>query len=451
MPNLVRKSLPLSTGSFPLCIWVVAALFLFLVPAQVWAGQAGDLAAADQAALQRAQAAVDGARKEDVSITVRTEQGTAVSGARVVAQQLSSRFHVGCNIFAFDQFSTPEQNALYAQRFEELFDYATLPFYWSWYEPERGKPEHAYRRRVAAWCQERHITTKGHPLAWTVRSGEPGWVENLSPDESLAALKQRITDCVSHFKGLIDAWDVVNEPTHTRPWPGTDSRADFVEQCLRWARQANPKATLVVNDYYVIQDTEGKGPFYQLVTELVKRDAPFDAIGLQCHEPRTDWYSLEMVEKTLNTYAGLGKRIQVTEFTPTSSGKAITGSYHHGIWDEKAQADYGEQFFRICFANPAVDCIVWWDLCEAKAWLPGGGLLRKDLSPKEVYGRIRQLVRQEWRTQFNGLSDATGKISFRAFHGKYKLTVEAAGLSQSREFEVTPAKPTHLTVTLVSP
>lgn len=277
----------------------------------------------------------------------------------------------------------------------------------------------------------------------------PGWVRKLPPQESLKALRARISDCVSHFKGLIDVWDVVNEPTHTGPWPGTEDTVDYVERCLRWARQANPKAFLIVNEFNVIQDTEGKGPFYQLISELIKRDAPFDGIGLQCHEPRTDWYALDMVEKTLQTYAKLGKRIHITEFTPTSSGKPITGSYHKGVWDEKAQADYAEQFFWICFANPSVDCIVWWDLCEGKAWLEGGGLLRKDLTPKEVYYRIRRLVREKWRTRFTGFTNEKGMVKFRGFHGKYRLTVEAKGVKHSEQFEVSPGRDVHFVVTLI--
>ncbi len=403
---------------------------------------------ADRHALERAQAAVERHRKGNVCLTVRTEKGEPVSGAKVVAEQVSSRFRAGCNIFGFGRFSTREQNALYAKRFEELFDFATLPFYWRGYERERGKPQHAYREEVARWCKEKGIATKGHPLAWTVDSGRPRWVEALPAEESLAALEGRIANCVSHFKGLIDVWDVVNEPTHTRPWPATKTTADFVDQCLRWARQANPDALLIVNEYYVIQDTEGKGPFYKLVEELIRRESPFDAIGLQAHEPRTDWYPLDMVEKTLETYARLGKRIHITEFTPTSSGKPITGSYRKGVWDEKAQADYAEQFFRICFGNPAVDCIVWWDLCEAKAWLEGGGLLRKDLTPKEVYDRVQRLIREEWRTQFEGITDGSGAVKFRGFHGRYKAVIEKGEVRKEVAFELSPGKPVELTVIL---
>jgi endo-1,4-beta-xylanase len=396
---------------------------------------------ADQAALERARSAAEQLRKEDIHVLVLGDDGSPVPGADILVRQVSSRFRAGCNIFGFDRFSTPDQNALYAKRFEELFDFATLPFYWRGYEPQPGQPRHDYRMKIAQWCKEKGIQTKGHPLAWTLDAGIPPWVEGLSPEKSLAALKARITDCVSHFAGSIDAWDVVNEPTHTRPWPGTKSTADYVEACLRWARQANPNALLIVNEYYVVQDTEGEGPFYKLIEELLRRNAPFDAVGLQAHEPRADWYPLDQVEKTLATYAKLGKPIHITEFTPTSSGKPISGNYRKGVWDEEAQADYAEQFFRICFGNPAVDCIVWWDLCEAKAWLEGGGLLHKDLTPKQVYNRIRRLLREEWRTRVEARTNREGKVKLRGFCGEYELTVKTRGDVQTKRFQLKPGTP----------
>jgi len=390
----------------------------------------------DEAALARAAAAVDSVRKGHAVVTITGADGKPVPGAQVTISQMTSDFEVGCNIFGFDRFKTPAENETYKRRFAEIFDFATLPFYWRGYEPERGQPQHEYRETVARWCRDHGIRTKGHPLCWTNDAGTPKWLEDLPAAEKRGLLEGRVRDCVSHFAGLIDMWDVVNEPTHLPPWATFETRADYVEAALRWARAANPDAYLVVNEYMVIQDTEGKGPFYELVAELIRRNAPFDAIGMQCHEPRTDWYPLDMVEKTFAKYAELGKPIHVTEYTPTSGGKPITGSYHEGTWTEEAQADYAEQFFRIAFAQPAVECIVWWDLAESHAWLEGGGLLNKDLSPKLVYDRIRALVREEWRTNLQAETNAEGQVAVHGFGGDYQVTVEAKGKTAEASFRI---------------
>ncbi len=403
---------------------------------------------ADQAALDRAAEAVDSVRKGDAVVTVTDADGKSMPGARATVSQVASDFRVGCNIFAFDRFKTPEENETYKRRFVEIFDFATLPFYWRSYEPERGEPDHAYREKVARWCREHAIRAKGHPLCWTNDAGTPKWLEELPAADKRGLLEGRVRDCASHFAGLIDVWDVVNEPTHLPPWPTFETRADYVEAALRWAREADPDAYLIVNEYYVIQDTQGTGPLYELVAELIERDAPFDAIGMQCHEPRTDWYPLDMVEKTFAKYAELGKPIHVTEFTPTSGGKPITGSYHEGTWTEEAQADYAEQFFRIAFANPSVECIVWWDLAESHAWLEGGGLLRKDLTPKLVYDRIQQLVREEWRTNVQVETDAEGQVAFRGFCGDYEVSVQAGDKTAKAALHISRDETGKLTVVL---
>jgi len=391
------------------------------------AGHAQGNAEADRMALARAAEAADQVRRTDLTVTVRDAQGEPIEGAKVLVRQVGSDFKVGCNIFGFGRFNAPEENETYARRFREIFDFATLPYYWASYEHTRGEPQHEGREEVARWCAEHGITTKGHPLVWTNEHGMPKWLRELPDAEKATLLEGRVRDCVSRFAGLIDMWDVVNEPTHLPPWPTLGSRADYVEAALKWAREAHPDAYLVVNEYFVIQDTEGTGPFYALVKELIERGAPFDAIGMQCHEPREDWYPLEMVEKTFAKYADLGKPIHVTEFTPTSSEKGITGNYRDGTWSEEAQAQYAEDFCRIAFASPAVECIVWWDLAESHAWLEGGGLLRKGLSPKPIYDRIRKLVRGEWRTNADSTTDAEGKAALRAYRGDYEVTVEVDG------------------------
>jgi GH35 family endo-1,4-beta-xylanase len=65
---------------------------------------------------------------------------------------------------------------------------------------------------------------------------------------------------------------------------------------------------------------------------------------------------------------------------PQSGGKPITGGWREGTWTEEAQAEFAEQFYRLCFGHPAVASINWWGLSDRQIWLPGGGS-RKTASP----------------------------------------------------------------------
>ena len=79
---------------------------------------------------------------------------------------------------------------------------------------------------------------------------------------------------------------------------------------------------------------------------------------------------------------------------------------------------------RVCFAHPAMKAITWWDLSDQGSWLPGGGMLRSDMSPKPVYEQLKRLVHEEWKTKLSTTTNSDGRISFRGFCGDYRLVVE---------------------------
>lgn len=53
-----------------------------------------------------------------------------------------------------------------AERWFELFNQATLPFYWGGFEPVAGRPDTERLRRTAQWFVDRGVVVKGHPLVW---------------------------------------------------------------------------------------------------------------------------------------------------------------------------------------------------------------------------------------------------------------------------------------------
>jgi endo-1,4-beta-xylanase len=163
---------------------------------------------------------------------------------------------------------------------------------------------------------------------------------------------------------------------------------------------------------------------------------PFDGIGIQAHEPTTMRFPLDRVQRILDRYATLGKKLYITEYEPTSAGNPITGSYVTGKWDEAAQADWAAEFYTVCFAHPAMAGITWWDLSDAGSWLEGGGLLRKDLSEKPVYTALQKLIREQWMTRTQGKTDRTGRYKFRGFQGDYTVKVTVGGKSVEQIFTV---------------
>ena len=377
----------------------------------------------EDAALEKARQDIERHKKVDATLRVVDADGKPVAGASVVATLTRHEFLFGCNIYRFDRYRTPELNAAYKRRFRELLNAATTAFYWRGYERERGKPNYAHTDKVVAWCREHGIRLKGHPLLWATRHGIPQWSDGQPSPE---VQKQRVQEIVRRYSGKIDYWEVVNEPAHLRGLK--------IDQPYRWAREADPKAHLIVNDYHVMAD--GFPPFLKLLEEAQRSGVPFDGIGIQAHEPRQMRFPLDQVQSILDRYAALGKDIHITELTPQSGGKPITGSHLSGKWDEAAQADYAAKFYTVCFAHPAVVAITWWDLCDDGAWLPGGGMLRRDMSPKPVYTALKTLIHETWHTRAEGTTDAEGRFAFSGFAGVYEVVRSHGGRTAKAQLRV---------------
>ena len=94
-------------------------------------------------------------RKSNSKIKITTADGTPFAGKEVTVDQTSHSFLFGCGAFEvlkktlsendpnFAEFK--EKQTLRTEKWLELFNYGTLPFYWGNYEPEEGKPNESER------------------------------------------------------------------------------------------------------------------------------------------------------------------------------------------------------------------------------------------------------------------------------------------------------------------
>lgn len=385
-----------------------------------------------QELLETADSRIERIRKADVTVRVVNRDGKPVAGAQVQVQQTAHAFLFGCNIFPLFQYQG-EQHERYANQFANLLNYATLAFYWGAYEPERGRKGRDLQERIARWCAQRGIVTKGHPLVW--HEVYPRWAPN-DVDEVKSLLRDRVREIVSQFRGLIDIWDVVNEATVSHQfnngvgnWVKRDGAAAVVAECLSWAREANPKATLLYNDYNI------SPAFERLVEELIRLKAPFDAIGIQSHMHRGEW-QLDHAWRVCETYARFGKPLHFTETTVLSGehGWERPRPWNTTPDGEARQADYVEKFYTVLFSHPAVEAITWWDFMDG-GWMGApAGLVRADLSPKPAYHRLVRLIKGKWWSEETVRTNARGTATLRAFLGTYKVTAKASVGQRTQEF-----------------
>jgi endo-1,4-beta-xylanase len=388
--------------------------------------------------LRTADSRIEKHRKADVTVKVVDRQGKPVAGAQVEVAQTRHAFLFGCNIFPLFSYQG-EMHEKYGSQFAALLNYATLAFYWGLYEPERGRKGREEQERIARWCQQHSIATKGHPLVW--HEVYPRWAPN-EVDEVKPLLLERIREIVSQFKGLIDRWDVVNEATEPNMpvngvsnWIQRDGSVAMVLECLTCAREANPKAFLLYNDWYI------QPPYEKLAEELVRRNAPLDALGLQSHMHRGEW-TLERTWQICETYARFGKPLHFTEVTVLSGehGWELPRPWRTTPEGEARQADYVEKFYTILFSHPAVEAITWWDFMDGGWQGAPAGLVREDLSPKPVYHRLMRLIKGKWWTKEVVRTNARGEAKARGFLGDYQVTASATAGKRTQQFTLKRGK-----------
>jgi endo-1,4-beta-xylanase len=366
-------------------------------------------------------------RAADVALTIRMD-GAALAGREVVVAQRSHAFLFGCT--DIEDHSGPT-----AERWLDVFNFVTLPFYWGRFEPVRGQPDTERLRERARWFADRGCVVKGHPLAWHTVTAD--WLLELSNGEIARAQVDRIRREVTDFAGLIDAWDVINEvvimPIFDRYDNGLTrvcreiGRIPMVRMVFDAARVANPSATLLLNDF------DMSAAYECLIEGVLAAGITIDALGLQSHMHQGYW-GQEKTLGILERFSRYGLPIHFTE-TTLVSGQLMPpeivdlNDYQVDEWPttpegEERQADEVVRHYRTLLSHPAVRAMTYWGFVDG-GWLGApGGFLRADGTPKPAYDALRSLVKGEWWLPPTPLAtDESGRLEFTGFLGEYEVSV----------------------------
>ncbi len=397
-----------------------------------------------QAILAQSTEGIEKHRKGEAVVEFKSPNGSPAIGVSVWVNQQSHDFLFGCPL------RPRHYNDLrHLQRFKELFNFvALLEFNWGQYEPDEGKPLVEERRRfIFERCIPNGINHfYGHMLVWTRQYGEypktglPLWLFRYDPKTQYELLKKRIQREVKDYSDVDIVWDVVNEPIHCRAWgewekpnrfdEPLDKAFAYVADALKWAHEANPKATLLINEYDLFARKQSRDRFLRLLRMLLDKNVPIHAVGIQAHDLQATYYpSPKEIWDACETFGTqLGLDIYFTELCYFSDPKhPIRGDYRSGFWSPEAQADAVEEFYRFAFGHPRVKGIIYFGLVGSEIWQPTTGLFDENFQPKPSWERLAKLIKQEWWTKESGLTGRDGTFCFRGFFGRYRVEVSHNG------------------------
>ncbi|MCL2079334.1 MAG: endo-1,4-beta-xylanase [Oscillospiraceae bacterium] len=371
-------------------------------------------------------------------IKITNSAGVPLPGIDVTVIQLTSGLKFGCAGFETIQtvngLLQGDENTSAIKRVEkmlEIFNFITLPFYWGRFESVRGKPMTRETLNAAKWLCERGVLVKGHPLCWHTVCAD--WLLEFDDLEILKLQLERINREVTDFKGYIDTWDVVNEVVIMPDFDRYDNavtrickregRVALVKKLFDEARAANPKATLLINDFDMSED------YSDLVTKLLDAGVCIDAIGLQSHMHQGVW-SLEKTEEILERFSKFGLPLHFTEINLVSGDLMPKHIVDLNDWipdnwpstpeGEERQAQQLVTFYETLFNYPLVEAFTYWSFTDG-GWLNAPcGLVTKDARQKPAYDALYNLIHKKWRTPEQILkTDENGVIEVTGFFGTY--------------------------------
>ena len=231
-------------------------------------------------------------RKGNCELKLVSEE-EAYQDATVIVRQKRHQFRFGANLFMLDEFENEEKNRIYREKFPELFNLATLPFYWNTTEPQEGhfrfdkNCERIYRRPsidlCMEYCKENGIEPKCHCLNYDALT--PEWTKSLPTDVLKEKLENRFRQISERYSKDIPSFEVTNETLQM--WHNTQffMEDDFLEWSYITADKYFKNNELIINDYNIWDPCEHNRNYYYMQIERLLRNGikHLDTIGLQFH------------------------------------------------------------------------------------------------------------------------------------------------------------------------
>lgn len=270
---------------------------------------------------------------------------------------------------------------------------------------------------IADFATANGMKLRGHTLLWYHRT--PRWFRDLDRAAAEHALERHIATLAGRYRGRILVWDVVNEPIEP-----ADGREDglrravfaeiigphYIERAFAAAREADPGALLLLNEYGIEYDTPvhetKRAALLRLLERLRRAGTPVEALGVQAHLDVGRWpFSAPRLRQFLADAAGLGLEIAITELDVTDS--LAPGDV--AVRDRLVADEYA-RFLDAALAEPAVGLVMSWGLSDRHSWIvrgESGGNRSDGLAPRPLPFDTALQPKPAWESLARGLDSAT--------------------------------------------
>lgn len=279
----------------------------------------------------------------------------------------------GIYIGTATQVAVLRENSQYRQTIAREFNSVTPEneMKFAWIAPNKaGEYNFTDADELVKFAQANGISIHAHTLIW--HNQIPKWLTEgkFNREQLLAILKEHIQTVVGHFRGKIRVWDVVNEVFGddgelSKTFWLKNIGPEYIPLAFQWAHEADPGASLILNDY----GGEGLNPksngIYNYVQELKAKGVPIDGVGLQMHISVVYGPNELDLRDNIQRLGKLGLKVYITEMDVQI--QKASGSRADNL---ALQARIYANAVRGCLASKACQEITFWGFTDKYSWIP---------------------------------------------------------------------------------
>ena len=266
-------------------------------------------------------------------------------------------------------------------------------------QPRQGEYDFDDADAMVDWARGHGKRVRGHVLVYGNQL--PYWLTSViwTRDELLDVMKDHIQTVMKHFQGRITEWDVVNEAVvdYGNGWtPNLWYQVigpDYVEKAFRFAHEADPGARLVYNDNGIdLPDHPHTVRLRALLSDLLKRGVPINAVGMQNHMSNKYMANGFQVAETMRRFEALGLDVAVTEMDVRNDNGLA------GATELETQRQTFEGAAWACRIEPRCLSFSTWGISDRYSWInPALTPLTFDanMNPKPAFYAVEDWIKKQ--------------------------------------------------------
>ena len=273
---------------------------------------------------------------------------------------------------------------------------------WEVVHPERESYDFSQADQIVDFAARHGMKVRGHTLVWHRQN--PKWLTEgkYTSGELAEILEKHIKTVAGHYRGKIFAWDVVNEAfdelhpgelrsTIWRDQPGiapsfelrassnpvrselaarsSQQAYSYIEQCFRWAHEADPQALLFYNEAEAEVINPKSDAIYAMVRDFRQRGVPINGVGFEMHIAHLH-ADVASISANIERFAALGVQVHITEM---DVALPVDANGNARAEDLQLQADIYRQIATACVAHRLSDsgctAIQTWGFTDKYSWI----------------------------------------------------------------------------------